>query len=192
VDSLSPQSTLASLVNTMPYTTQAKHALNQQIAYASASASQYQVPATTGTIIQDLVQSGVQSYRLGGVSWHPQAQGYANPSNPGEFGGAGPSGGFTYRDWMQLYGPDFWYDGFTAYTPGSSPDPSTQPTAGTGLNCNVLVGAPNNVQDSRLALLQMINSNSTGTLEYSVNDNVPFLHIGGSTVIDEGQVAATY
>jgi hypothetical protein len=192
VDSLSPQSTLASLVNTMPYTTQAKHALNQQIAYASASASQYQVPATTGTIIQDLVQSGVQSYRLGAVSWHPQAQGYANPLNPGEFGGAGPSGGFTYRDWMQLYGPDFWYDGFTAYTPGSSPDPSTQPTEGTGLNCNVLVGAPNNVQDSRLALLQMINSNSTGTLEYSVNDNVPFLHIGGSTVIDEGQVAATY
>jgi hypothetical protein len=192
VDNISPQATLASLVNTMPYSTQSKHALNQQVAYASASSSQYQVSAIVGTLFKNVLQSGVQSYRLGAVSWHPQAQGYGNPSNPGEFGGGGPSAGFTYRDWMNIYGPSFWYDGFTAYTPGSSPDPSTQPTAGTGLNCNVLLQSPGNFQDSRYATLQLINSNSTGTLEYAVNDSTPFLHIGGSIVIDEGSQSASY
>lgn len=192
VDNISPQATLASLINTMPYTTQSKHALNQQVAYATTSSSQYQISSIVGTLIKNIIQSGVQSYRLGSVSWHPQAQGYSNPSNPGEFGGGGPSAGFTYRDWMQIYGPDFWYDGFTAYTPGSSPDPSTQPTAGTGLNCLVLVGAPGNVQDSRFAIIEMINSNSTGTLEFAVNDSVPFLHVGGSILIDEGSVSSSY
>jgi hypothetical protein len=186
---ISPQATLISLINTMSYTTQSKHALNQQVAFASTSSSQYLVPNGPNPAI---VSNTVQSYRMGYVSYHPQAQGYGNPGNPGEFGGAGPSGGFTYRDWMNIYGPDFWPDGFTAYQAGSSPDPSVQPTAATGLNCLVVLNAPDNVQDSRVMQPVLTNSNAGGQLEFAVNDSVPFLHIAGTTLTDEGTQTATY
>lgn len=190
---ISPQSVASSLVNTMSYTTHAKHATYLSIVYATTTANQYQVPPST---LQTwlVALSGVQSIRHGPIGWHPQAQGYANSSAPTEPGGAGPSGGFTYRDWMNIYGPAFWYQGFTAYTPGSSL-PEAQPTAATGLNAFPMVGAGASAadQDSRNMRLSLSNGNASGgSLEYAVNDATPFLHIGGTLVVDDGQSTAGY
>jgi hypothetical protein len=188
---MQPQADLNSIVNTMPYTVSTKVGVYQSPAYKTTQANQFQVPPNTSQG-WGVTNSGVQSIRLGNVSWHPQAQGYGNPSNPGEVGGGGPSGTFTYRDWMTIYSPDFWYDGFTAYTPGSS-DPSGQPAASVGLNAQPMLGFVVNDRESRHMRLFLTNSNTGGgILEYAVNDSTPFLHVGGTVVQDNGSSSATY
>ncbi len=180
-----PESVLSSIVNQVPWSVDTKLAFPFSPVYSSGSANQYQVPANT-TQTWPISNSGVQSIRLGNVNWHPQAQGYANPVNPGEYGGAGPSGTFTWQDWMQIYGPDFWFDGFTAYSAGST-SPGGQPPAATGLNAVPQIGTVNGGPDTRYMTLSLINSNTSGgALEFAVNDNTPFLKVGGTVVQDQG------
>lgn len=188
---ISPQSVASSLVNTMAYTTHAQHAAYQSIIFATTTSLQYQVPAAS-LQTWGIALSGVQSIRHGALGWHPQAQGYSNPSAPTEPGGAGPSGGFTYRDWMNIYGPAFWYQGFSVYSPGASA-PEAQPAAATGLNASPMVGLLSTDQDSRNMRLSLSNGNpSGGALVYAVNDATPFLHVGGTVLVDDGSVTNSY
>lgn len=191
VQDISPQSVASSLANIMTYTCRSQHAQYQSPIYSTSKADQYQVPAASSQTWA-VTNSGVQSIRHGNLLWHPQAQGYSNPSAPSEPGGAGPSGGFTYRDWMNIYGPAFWYNGFTAYSPGAS-DPAAQPAAATGLNAFPMVGLLSTDQDSRSMRLVLSNGNASGgVLEYAVNDATPFLHVGGTVLVDDGSTTSSY
>lgn len=187
---ISPQSSLLSIVNSMPYTCHAQQAIPYSTVYATSASNQFSIPVGTTQQVP-VTQAGVQSARMGYVSWHPQAQGYNNPANPTEPGGAGPSGLFTYRDWMNAFGPSFWYDGFTAYVAGSS-DPNAQPAEGTGLDCRVQVGQALGDLDPRRILLFLINSTGSSALEFAVNDSTPFLHVGGTVLADLGNTTSTY
>lgn len=191
VQDIQPQSTLSSLINTMPYTVHGQHAESYSTTFKTSQPTDYQIPANS-TQVWGVATTNAQSVRVGNVSWHPQAQGYANPSAPGEAGGAGPSGGFTFRDWMNIYGPGFWNDGFTAYAPGST-DPSNQPIEGTGLNAIIYIGWGSLDQDARRIRLTLANTNTSGgLLEFAVNDATPFLHVGGTIIVDDGSSTFTY
>jgi hypothetical protein len=187
---ISPQSTLASIVNSIPWSVDVKQATALSTVFSSAQANSYPIPINT-TLAYPITQSGVQSIRLGAVSWHPEAQGYGNPSNSLEDGGAGPGGTFTYKDWMSIYSPAYWYDGFTAYSPGST-TPGNQPPLGGGLNCVVSLGLTAGDQDSRHMQLALSNSNTSGgNLEFAVDDATAFLHVGGTIITDVGTKTGT-
>jgi hypothetical protein len=180
-----PESTLSSIANQVNWSVDTKLAFPYTSVYTSSQSSQFQVPANT-TQQWPVTLSGAQSIRLGGVSYHPQAQGGANSANPSEPGGSGPSGTFTCNDWMQIYGPDYWYDGFTAYSPGSGTPGSCPPIAG-GVNVLPEIGTIGDHPDSRSMTLVLINGNTSGgVIEFAVDDSTPFLHVGGTTVQDQG------
>jgi hypothetical protein len=180
-----PESVLASVANQITWSVETKLAASFTSAYTTSSSAQYLVPANT-TQTWPITLDGVQSIRLGDISWHPEAQGIGNASNPLEPGGAGPGGTFTCNDWMQIYGPDYWYDGFTAYAPGSS-TPGSCPTPGSGINAIPEINTIGDHKDSRSMNLVLINANTSGgALEFAVDDSTPFLHVGGTTVIDQG------
>lgn len=175
---VAPESNRATVANVITWSTKRRVAVPYSTIYATQQPDQFQVPPST-TLSYTVTNSDVQSIRLGGVLWHPQAQGYANSLAPTEPGGGGPSGGFTYKDWMQIYGPGYWYNGFTAYQQGSSASDS-QPIAGSGINIQVEI----NGLDSRSMQLELISVNPSQTLQFSVDDNTAFLHVGGTIVQD--------
>jgi hypothetical protein len=180
-----PESTLASIANQVTWSVETKLAFAYTSVYTASQANQFQVPANT-TQQWPVTLSGAQSIRLGPVSYHPQAQGGANGGNPGEPGGAGPGGTFTCNDWMQIYGPDYWYDGMTVYSPGSGTPGSCPPIAG-GMNALPEINFIGDHPDSRSMTLVLINGNTSGgVLEFAVDDSTPFLHVGGTTVQDQG------
>lgn len=192
LDDLSPETTVSSVINSMDYTLHTQHAVSSSTIYATQAADQFQIPAAT-TRLFPVTNTATQSIRLGNASWHPQAQGYSNPVNPGEYGGAGPSGAFTWKDWMQFYGPTFWYEGFTALTPGAALDSGVQPPEGSGLNVWPTIGFSTPDLDARRMVLNLQNGNvSGGLLEYAVTDNTAFLHIGGTLIVDDGSTTATH
>lgn len=175
---IAPESNLSTVANIISWSTKRRAAVPYSTIYATQQPDQFQVPPLA-TLSYTVTNNDVQSIKLGGVRYHPQAQGYANTAEPTEPGGGGPSGGFTYKDWMQIYGPAYWYNGYTAYQQGSSAA-DTQPVAGTGINVLIEI----NGQDSRSMQLVMVSTNASQTLEFAVDDNTPFLHVGGTIVQD--------
>jgi hypothetical protein len=196
---LAPESTFDSVVNEVSYDYTQARAYEQSGAWKATQAGQYLVP--TSNFIDTLVLSNAQSIRAGTISWHPQAQGYGFPSGDyraaQEPGGLGPSGGFTYKDWMSYFGPAFWNDGFTAHAPGTG-GPGAQPPLGTGLNCDVYhldiqgamptwPGTPSPTLpmiDTRFLRLNMTNTGATASImQFSVDDNVAFMNVGGTSIV---------
>lgn len=185
---ITPVTTIDSVINSIsiPYTR--KQSVPYSVAYAEPNAATY-ATADGGTVnTYPLAMTGVQSIRVGNISWRPQAQGYGFASGSPQYlydaGGQGPSGTFTYKDWMTAYGPDYWADGFTAHAPTGATTP-VQPLQDTGLNVIMERWWSNNptfygIQQIRLV---MYNTNSTHTLQASVDDNTAFLNAQGTTIV---------
>jgi hypothetical protein len=168
MDEINPQTTFDSIINRITYFVQTKVA-QDGIAYTTTDPGQWLTAAHSNRTGQ-ITLSGVQSIRVGQVSWHPQTQGSI-------FGG-----GFACKDVMNFYKPDYWMDGYAGHQPGNNGDPSGCPPVGTGVNVYVYDGWGAGDQNQRHMRVFITNDAAT-TMQESVEDTTPFLHVKGIILV---------
>lgn len=168
MDEINPQTTFDSIINRISFFASTKVA-QDGIAYATTDPGQWLTGAHSQRTGQ-ITLSGVQSIRVGQVSWHPQVQGSI-------FGG-----GFACKDVMNFYNPMFWLDGYAGHQPGNNGDPSGCPPVGTGVNVYAWDGWATGDQNQR-HMRMLITNDAATTMQESVEDTTPFLHVKGIIVV---------
>lgn len=182
---ITPTTTLDSVVNNLSMTWTSKQGQEYSAVYKEAGATDFQI-ASGAAESNNITLSDVQSIRNEFVSWRTQAQGYGYTSGTPQYnydiGGQGPGVGYTYKDWMNFYGPDFWTDGFTAHVPSGALN-GAQPADDTGINCEVWLGWVTGEQEIRHVRF-ITSSGNASTCYFSVDDTTPFLNVQGTAIVD--------
>lgn len=175
---LNPEASFDTIATIVNWTENVKWSDTTLTAWSEARPDDYQIPASTN-LTYNVTLADVQAINTGNVPWAYRAQGY-DPS------GTKPS---YWQNVMQFYSPDFYAEGFTAYTPNSRPISDAPPQA-TGLDVQPQPGWATGDLDPRHLRLFMSNG-SGGLLEYAVDDSRAFLKVGGTLLFDRPQVTGS-
>lgn len=170
---LRPVQSYVSVANRIGYTARPRVAQPFLHAYAASKPDQFVIqPLSYPRYAVTL--SDVQSFRCGGVTVRPFAQGYDS--------GLTPPTAF-WQEYMQHYGPSYWEEGTTPYQPGSQPSNGPPPIV-TNAYVFALPGYDNIDTNNRHMRLAFGNDNPSTVVQFSINDSTPFLIVGGTLLVD--------
>lgn len=170
---LVPVSAYLSIANRIGYTAKPRVAQPYQHAYAATKPDQFVIQPGAHPRY-NVTLSDVQAIRIGGVTVRPFAQGHDSGLSPDTL---------FWQEYMQHYNPNYWEEGTTPYQPGSQPSNQAPPLL---FNAFVfaLPGWANLDTNCRHMRLAFGNDNASTVAQFSVNDSVAFLIVGGTLLVD--------
>jgi hypothetical protein len=178
VEEIDPETAIESVVNTWTFALQVKHAEAYRAVFTEQQVDDFLISANSSRTQPVNFGSGLQSVRIGAVTYRPQAMGYQTNGSTAPLGG--------WQTWMDFYKPDYWSDGFTPYTPGSRSDPANQPVPRIGVNCYVILGWQDYTDTDPGHVRFNLTNASSSQAEFAVDDSTAFLKVQGTTIVDEG------
>lgn len=168
-----------SVANRIGWTARPRVAQPYLHAYEASKPDQF-IIQPGGTPRFNATLNDVQAFRCGQITARNFAQGYDPGLSP-------PT--LLWQEYMQHYGPAYWREGTTPYEPGSQPSNGPPPIL-ANTAAFALPGWANGDINDRHMRLAFINNNTSPArvAQFSVNDSVPFLEVGGTVLVDRPTV----
>jgi hypothetical protein len=173
-EDFTPEPALESVVNSVGYATVRKLAYVKQTVYAGSQPDEHRLAPGEGRQELRAMAAEAQSMRVGLLPYRHLAMGYNE---------LGVSLSWWERA-MEYYNPDYWWEGYTPYQPGSRTDPTVQPVPVNGMSARIRIGAADGDFVSGALRMSLFNLSATSG-QFSVDDSTAFLRVGGTLIVPQ-------